>query len=73
LDLDAEIKLSPGEIPLRKGPDPIALIFGFLGVFGAVGVMLSLPAISQADASPRTSPYEHEPFEYIEARLLKWG
>jgi hypothetical protein len=73
LDLDVEINADLGEAPLRRGLDPIALVFGFLGVFGAVGVMLALPAISQADTSSPTSPYEHEPFEYVEARLLKFG
>jgi hypothetical protein len=73
VDLDTEIQISLGEVPPRRRPDPIAVVFGLIGVLGAAGVLLSLPAISRADESSRTSPYDHEPFEYIEARLLKWG
>ena len=73
MELDSEIQLNLGEMPARRRLDPIALVFGFVGVFGVVGILLSLPAISRADDSPRKSPYEHEPFEYVEARLLKFG
>lgn len=71
--LDQEIQLSLGEMPGKRRPDPIAMIFGLLSVLGAVGGLLALPAMSRADSTPRSSPYDHEPFEYIEARLLKWG
>lgn len=74
MELGREIELNLGEMPLRRRPDPIALVCGVLGVLAAVGSLSALPVVTQAGpSSERESPYDQEPLEYVEARLLKWG
>ena len=54
--------------------DPFALAGGICGVLTVLGVLLALPVIATA-GSPEEgrSDSNQEPFEYVEARLLKWG
>ncbi len=54
--------------------DPVALIGGVLGVFVVIGLFFVLPVIaSAAEMIDVDGRGEVEPFEYIEARLLKYG
>ncbi|MCP4606671.1 MAG: hypothetical protein GY847_40215 [Proteobacteria bacterium] len=55
--------------------DPVALVGGALGVVAMLVFLLALPAIAKAAGriSDSGSDGDAEPFEYIEARLLKWG
>ena len=53
--------------------DPIALAGGSLGVVIVMGVVLALPFLASAAVSLSEQQSETPPFEYIEARLLKFG
>jgi hypothetical protein len=70
---EGEIELVTDEMPTRRRPDVVALVFGAISAAAALLGLLALPFVGRAEASPRTSPYDGEPFEYVEARLLKWG
>jgi hypothetical protein len=60
------------EKPLGRSSDPVALVFGAGGVIAlAVGVLL-LPLLAAAVEEPAPKGAA-QPFEYIEARLLKQG
>ena len=54
--------------------DPFALAGGIFGVIIVLGILVALPVIATAAAPPEESgDTGQEPFEYVEARLLKWG
>ena len=54
--------------------DPVALVGGALSVAALCVFLLALPKIATASGIlDSRSNSETEPFEYIEARLLKWG
>ncbi len=61
------------EKPLVRSADPIALAGGAGAVIIALVAMLLLPMISEARQKEDTSKVDSPPFEYIEARLLKFG
>jgi hypothetical protein len=60
--------------PFKRQNDPAALAGGIFGVVLVLGLVIALPVIADAAASrdegKNSGP---EPFEYIEARLLKQG
>ncbi len=54
--------------------DPIAVVGGAMGVIMLCGVLLALPVIATARGLSGDEEEGTEvPFEYVEARLLKWG
>jgi TonB C terminal len=54
--------------------DPLAIVGGMATVFAVAGVLFALPMIASAGGQPSSSVQTNvEPFEYIEARLLKFG
>jgi hypothetical protein len=54
--------------------DPVALAGGLVSVAALCGFLLALPRIASAGGVlDSKSDQSAEPFEYIEARLLKWG
>jgi hypothetical protein len=54
--------------------DPVALAAGVLSVAALCGFLLALPKIASAGGIlDSKTDAKTEPFEYIEARLLKWG
>lgn len=54
--------------------DPVALAGGVVSVFALAAFLLGLPALAEAAGAMGSAPAATaEPFEYIEARLLKWG
>lgn len=58
----------------RRTTDPVAAAGGAGGVLIVAGLMLALPVIATASSALDTvQPEGAEPFEYIEARLLKLG
>jgi outer membrane biosynthesis protein TonB len=58
----------------KRRTDPFALAGGIFGVMMVLGVLIALPVIATAGSAPASSGEgTEEPFEYIEARLLKWG
>jgi len=61
------------EKPLVRGADPVALVGGAGAVIIALVAMLLLPMISEARQKEDTLKVDSPPFEYIEARLLKFG
>jgi hypothetical protein len=61
------------EKPLVRNADPIALAGGAGAVIIALVAILLLPMISEANSNEDASKNESPPFEYIEARLLKFG
>ena len=61
------------EKPLVRGADPVALAGGAGAVIIALVAMLLLPMISEARQKEDISKIDSPPFEYIEARLLKFG
>lgn len=61
------------EKPLVRNADPVALAGGAGAVIIALVAILLLPMISEANSNEDASKNESPPFEYIEARLLKFG
>ncbi|MCP4674570.1 MAG: TonB C-terminal domain-containing protein [Deltaproteobacteria bacterium] len=54
--------------------DPIAVVGGAMGVIVLCALLLALPVIAAARGlSDDEEEGTMEPFEYVEARLLKWG
>jgi hypothetical protein len=60
------------EKPLRRYSDPVALAAGATGVIAVVVGALLLPVIAAAVEGP-VRKSAAQPFEYVEARLLKQG
>jgi hypothetical protein len=71
--IDMEIASLRGEMPEPPGADPVALVGGAAGVITAVVGILLLPVVATAAFQERAVPSELPPFEYVEARLLKFG
>lgn len=60
--------------PFKHTMDPLAAAGGVGGVLMVLSMLVVLPVIASAHGSPEVSEDTgQEPFEYIEARLLKWG
>jgi len=59
--------------PLDRKADPIALAGGASGVIVMITALLLLPIIAKAGADREENDDASEAFEYIEARLLKFG
>lgn len=60
--------------PLRRRADPIAVAGGVSAVIAMTVGILLLPVIAEARAATsEASPFDQPPFEYVEARLLKFG
>ena len=58
----------------KRPSDPIAIAGGILGVVMVLASLVALPVIASAGSAPESLDYgEAEPFEYVEARLLKFG
>ena len=53
--------------------DPLALAGGIVGVIVLLGLTIAIPTIAAAGAALAEDKASAEPFEYIEARLLKFG
>ena len=61
-------------LPFQRTHDPVALAGGVFGVVMVLGVLIAIPVIATAhQVSESSGDSDQEPFEYIEARLLKWG
>lgn len=57
----------------KRPPDPVALAAGIASVIIVGALAISMPAIARAAAQGDMGASEVKPFEYIEARLLKYG
>jgi outer membrane biosynthesis protein TonB len=71
--IDMEIASLRGEMPEPQGTDPVALVGGAASVIAAVVGILLLPVVAAAGFEERRASAEFPPFEYVEARLLKFG
>ena len=72
LELLVPLEKDVDEKPLRRYTDPVALAAGASGVIAVVVGVLLLPLIAAAVEEPARKSAA-QPFEYIEARLLKQG
>ncbi len=60
--------------PFKHTMDPLAAASGAGGVLTVLSILIALPVIATAHkAAESSTDTGQEPFEYIEARLLKWG
>lgn len=58
----------------KRPTDPFAVAGGIFGVVMVLASLMALPVIAAAGSPPESQEgVEGEPFEYVEARLLKWG
>ncbi|MBN2804604.1 MAG: TonB C-terminal domain-containing protein [Deltaproteobacteria bacterium] len=73
MDLN-DIEIIPVETGRRfkHTKDPVALVLGSGGVIAAIVAMLLLPLVTRASAE-KSDQQAGEPFEYVEARILKFG
>jgi hypothetical protein len=71
--LDAE-KPPEGYLYGRTRIDGVAFTGGSISVLALIGLLLALPTLAAANGIFGSDPYpDDKPFEYIEARLLKFG
>jgi outer membrane biosynthesis protein TonB len=61
------------ELSYLRKTDPVAVAGGAFGVILMAGVISALPVIAAAGGADEATSGDAEPFEYIEARLLKYG
>ncbi len=60
--------------PFQRPHDPVAMAGGISGVFLVIGMLAAVPVLASSHNLTESSDDSgQEAFEYIEARLLKWG